>query len=56
MHALAWIGIVLLVIWALLWLVFEIVSGLIHLLVVAGIVLLVWGLVKKGASAVSDHV
>ena len=55
MHTLAWIGIALLVLWAVLWLGFQIVSGVVHLLVVAGLVLLVWGLVRKGARAVSHH-
>lgn len=55
MHTLAWIGIALLVLWAVLWLGFQIVSGVVHLLVIAGIALLVWGLVKKGARAVSDR-
>ena len=55
MHALAWLGIVLLVLWAVLWLGFKIVSGVIHLLVIAGVVLLVGGLVKKGARAVSNR-
>lgn len=52
MHAFVWLGVVLLVLWAVLWLGFKIVSGLVHLLVIAAVVLIVWGLVKKGASAV----
>jgi hypothetical protein len=52
MHVLAWLGIVLLVLWAVLWLGFKIVSGVVHLLVIIGVVLLVWGLLKKGARAV----
>ena len=56
MHALAWIGIVLLVVWAVLWLGFKIVSGLVHVLVIAGIVLIIWGLVKRGARAVGNRV
>lgn len=52
MHPLAWIGLVLLVLWAALWLGFKIVSGVVHLLVIVGVVLLVWGLVRKGANAV----
>ena len=53
MHPLVWLGVVLLVLWAVLWLGFKIVSGVIHLLVIAGVVFLVWGLVKRGARAVS---
>ena len=52
MHPFVWLGVVLLVLWAVLWLGFKIVSGIVHLLVIAGLVLLVWGLVKKGARAV----
>lgn len=52
MHPFAWLGVALLVLWAVLWLGFKIVSGIVHLLVIAGLVLLVWGLVKKGARAV----
>ncbi len=50
------IGVLLLAVWAVLWLGFHVVSGLIHLLVVVAIVMIVWGLVKRGASAVSRHV
>ena len=56
MNVLAWVGIVLLVLWAVLWLGFKIVSGIVHLLVLIGVVLLIWGLVKKGARAVGRRV
>ena len=52
MHRFVWLGGLLLVLWAVLWLGFKIVSGIVHLLVVVGVVLLVWGLMKKGARAV----
>ena len=52
MHKFVWIGVVLLVLWAVLWLGFKIVSGVVHLLVLAAIVFIVWGLVKRGARAV----
>ena len=52
MHPFVWIGFVLLVLWAILWLGFKIVSGLVHILIIIGIVMLVWGLIKKGARAV----
>jgi len=55
MHPLVWLGLVLLVFWAILWLGFKIVSGLIHLIVIAAVALIVWGLVKKGARAVSNR-
>jgi hypothetical protein len=52
-HPFVWLGVVLLVLWAVLWLGFKIVSGVVHLLVIAAVVFVVWGLVKKGANAVS---
>ena len=52
MHSLLWIGIALLVLWAVLWLGFHIVSGVIHLIVVVAVAMIVWGLIKKGARAV----
>ena len=55
MHFLVWIGIVLLVLWGVLWLGFKIVSGIVHLVVVVAIILIVWGLLKKGARAVSNR-
>lgn len=54
MHSFVWIGLVLLALWALLWLVLNVVSGLVHLLVVAAAAMIIWGLVKRGASAVND--
>jgi hypothetical protein len=51
MHASVWFGVVLLVIWAVLWLGFKLVSGVVHLLVLAAVVFIIWGLVKKGARA-----
>lgn len=52
MHPFVWLGVVLLVLWAVLWLGFKIVSGVVHLLVIVGVAFLIWGLVKKGANAV----
>lgn len=52
MHEFVWLGVVLLVLWAVLWLGFKMISGLVHLLVLAAVVFIVWGLVKKGANAV----
>ena len=53
MSPLAWIGIALVVLWAIAWIGFKIVSGLVHLLVILGIIMIVWGLMKKGARAVT---
>ena len=52
MHFFVWLGVALLVLWGILWLGFKIVSGLVHLIVLVAVVLIVWGLVKKGANAV----
>ena len=49
------IGIALLVLWAVLWLGFKIVSGVVHLLVIAAVAFIIWGLVKKGAHAVGKR-
>jgi hypothetical protein len=53
MPALALLGIILIVLWAVLWLGFHVVAGVIHLLVIVGAVLLIWGLVRRGARAVT---
>jgi hypothetical protein len=55
MHALVWFGIGLAVLWAILWLGFKIVSGIIHLLILAAVVFIIWGLVRRGARAVSSR-
>ena len=53
MKALVSIGVVLLVLWAVLWLGFKIASGLIHLVVIVAVALIVWGLLKRGARAIT---
>jgi hypothetical protein len=50
MKALLWIGIVLTVLWAVLWLGVKIAVGAVHLLLLAGIVLIVWGALKHSRS------
>ena len=55
MHAPAWLGILVLALCAVLWLGFKLVSGVVHLLVIVGLVLLVRGLVTKGARSVSHR-
>jgi len=55
MHPFVWLGVALLVLWAVLWLGFHLVSGVIHLLVIVGVAFLVWGLVKRGARAVGNR-
>ncbi|MES3035561.1 MAG: hypothetical protein V4813_16285 [Gemmatimonadota bacterium] len=55
MNPLVTVGVLLLAIWAVLWLGFHVVSGLIHLLVLVAAVMIVWGLVKRGATAISGN-
>ena len=50
------LGVLLLIVWAVLWLGFHIVAGVVHLLVVLALVFIVWGFVKRGARAVSGGV
>ena len=38
--------------WGVLWLGFNVVSGLVHLIVIAAVVMIVWGLLKRGARAI----
>lgn len=49
MHPLMGLGAALLVLWALAWLVFKVVGFAVHLLLIAAVILVVWGLVKRGA-------
>jgi hypothetical protein len=46
MAILKFLGIAILVLWLVLWLVVKITFGAIHLLVLLGLALLVWGFVK----------
>jgi hypothetical protein len=55
MRILVGLGIILLVLWAILWIGFRIVSGLIHLIVVVAIILLIIGLLRRGASAIGGR-
>jgi hypothetical protein len=52
MTALIWLGVILFVLWGVLWLGFNVVGGLVHLLVIAAVIMIVWGLLKRGARAV----
>lgn len=51
MHGSVWAGVGLVAVWAALWLVFKVVSGLVHVIVLVAVVLIVWGLVKRGGAA-----
>ncbi len=55
MNGFSWLGVILLIAWAVMWLGLKMAFGLIHLLALIGIVLIVWGIVRRGASAVSSR-
>jgi len=46
MGILKYIGIAIIILWLVLWLALKITTGVIHLLVIAGLVLLVVGFLK----------
>lgn len=52
MHPLILLGVVLLVLWVLGLVLFKVVGFAIHLLLIAAVVLIAWGLLKRGARAV----
>ncbi|HEY7505822.1 MAG TPA: DUF5670 family protein [Gemmatimonadales bacterium] len=56
MRALVSLGILLVVLWLVAWLVFKVAGLLIHLLLVAGVLMLIVGLVKRAGRAVSRDV
>ena len=52
MPALDWLGIALLVLWAVLWIGFKIVAIGVHLIVIAGLLLVLYALFRKGSAEV----
>jgi hypothetical protein len=52
MHPLLLLGLVLVVLWILAVAAFKVVGFAIHLLLVVAVVMIVWGLVKRGARKV----
>jgi hypothetical protein len=50
------LGITLIILWAVLWLVFRIVAGVIHVLVFVGLLLLLYGLLRRGTRQVRDRI
>jgi predicted anti-sigma-YlaC factor YlaD len=56
MRGLVSLGILLLVVWAVAWLVFKTAGLLIHLLLVVGAITLIVGLVKRAGRAVSRDI
>jgi hypothetical protein len=49
------LGILLLVLWALFWIVFRVVAWMVHLLVVVGLLFLLYGLMKRGVRQTRDR-
>lgn len=49
------LGIILLIVWAVLWFWIKVVSGLIHLVAVLALVMIVWGMMQKGARALQKE-
>jgi len=50
MHVMSWVGVALIVCWAVLWFSVKIAVAAVHLILLLGLVFVVWGLFK-GASA-----
>jgi hypothetical protein len=53
MQPLLWLGIVLVVLWAVMWIGLKVATGMIHLLVILGLAFVIWGLIKRGARAIT---
>jgi Flp pilus assembly protein TadB len=51
MKALVWIGIAMVICWGVLWLGIKMAVAAVHLLLLLGLVLIVWGLVHGRSSA-----
>lgn len=49
------LGIIVLVLWVVLWLVFRVVAWTVHLLVLVGLALLLYGLIRKGTRQARDR-
>ena len=55
MNGLVGIGVALAVLWAVLWLGFKVVSGVVHLLVIVALALIVVGIVRRGVRSVTTR-
>ena len=53
MQPMVMLGVVLVVLWAVLWLGLKIATGLIHVVVIVGLAFVIWGLIKRGARAIT---
>jgi len=50
MKVLFWLGVVMVICWGLLWLGIKIAVGAVHLLLITGIVLIGWALLRRDTS------
>ena len=48
-----WLGIILVVAWAFMWIGLKLATGMIHLMVIVGLALIIWGFIKRGARAIT---
>lgn len=46
-NALTWLGIAVIIGWAILWLTVKIAAAAVHLLLLSGLVLIAWGLLRR---------
>lgn len=51
MRFLVWIGLAMVVCWGVLWLGIKLAVGAVHLLLLLGLVLIVWGFIKGSKTA-----
>jgi hypothetical protein len=51
MKVVLWLGVAMIVCWGLLWLGIKIAVGAVHLLLVLGIALIAWALLRRGAGS-----
>ena len=53
MQSLVWLGIVMVVLWVVMWIGLKVATGMIHVLVILGLAFVIWGLIKRGARAIT---
>jgi hypothetical protein len=54
MQPLVWVGIVMVVLWAVMWIGLKVATGMIHVLVILGLAFVIWGLIKRGTRAITS--
>lgn len=53
MKALVWIGLAMVICWAILWLGIKLAVGAVHVLLLLGAVLIIWGVLSKGRQQIT---